>query len=110
MDEQFSFGYWLKRQRLARDMRQSELAAQLGIAAITLRKIEADERRPSLQLVARLAELFALPDDERATLLRVARADLPPSADDWPAWLRARWQEVDDWVTAAETEPAAAGT
>ena len=38
MDEQFSFGYWLRRQRLARDLRQAELARQLGIAPITLRK------------------------------------------------------------------------
>lgn len=80
MDENFSFGYWLRRQRLARDLRQVDLAHQLGIARITLRKIEADERRPSLQLLARLADYFALSDGERATLLAVARADLSPAA------------------------------
>ncbi|HMQ34300.1 MAG TPA: helix-turn-helix domain-containing protein, partial [Chloroflexaceae bacterium] len=80
MDESFSFGYWLRRQRLARDLRQADLARQLGIARITLRKIEADERRPSLQLLARLADLFALSDGERATLRAVARADLSPAA------------------------------
>jgi transcriptional regulator with XRE-family HTH domain len=80
MDENFSFGYWLKRQRLARDLRQPVLAAQLGVATVTLRKIEADERRPSLQLIARIAEVFALDEAERATLQRVARADLGPAA------------------------------
>ncbi|HEU5089864.1 MAG TPA: helix-turn-helix domain-containing protein, partial [Roseiflexaceae bacterium] len=80
MEENFSFGYWLRRQRLARDLRQGELAAQLGIARVTLRKIEADERRPSLQLIERVAAVFALGEHERATLLQVARADLAPAA------------------------------
>lgn len=49
MDKNFSFGYWLRRQRLARDLRQDGLATRLGIATVTSRKLEADERRPSLQ-------------------------------------------------------------
>jgi predicted ATPase/transcriptional regulator with XRE-family HTH domain len=80
MEENFSFGYWLKRQRLARDLRQDELARQLGIATVTLRKIEADARRPSLQLIERLGVLLQLGDDERVLLRRVARADLSPDA------------------------------
>jgi predicted ATPase/class 3 adenylate cyclase len=80
MADSFSFGYWLRRQRLARDLRQADLAGRLGVAPITLRKIEADERRPSLQLLDRIAELFALSEEERALLLRVARADLSPAA------------------------------
>jgi transcriptional regulator with XRE-family HTH domain len=80
MSENFSFGYWLRRQRLARDLRQADLARQLGIAPITLRKIEADERRPSLQLLARLAQLFALSDAEKTTLVQVARSDLSPAS------------------------------
>jgi len=42
MDENFSFGYWLRRQRLARDLRQDGLAAQVGVATVTLRKLEAE--------------------------------------------------------------------
>lgn len=80
MDENFSFGYWLRRQRLARDLRQDDLAARLGIATVTLRKIEADARRPSLQLIVRVAEVFGLDPAERETLRRVARADLSPAA------------------------------
>lgn len=65
MDENFSFGYWLRRQRLARDLRQDDLANRLGIATVTSRKLEADERRPSLQLIARLVERLAtIPTDE----------------------------------------------
>ncbi len=80
VEENFSFGYWLRRQRLARDLRQADFAQQLGIAPITLRKIEADERRPSLQLITRVADLLALSDVERSILIQVARADLSPSA------------------------------
>lgn len=80
MEENFSFGYWLRRQRLARDLRQDDLARQLGIATVSMRKLEADERRPSLQLIGRVADVFGLSDSERATLQRVARADLSPAA------------------------------
>ncbi|GAB4441964.1 MAG: hypothetical protein OHK0015_39910 [Chloroflexi bacterium OHK40] len=33
--------YWLRRQRLARHWRQDDLAARLGVATVTLRKLEA---------------------------------------------------------------------
>lgn len=72
----FSFGYWLKRQRKARDLTQVQLAQQVGVAVVTLRKIEADVRRPSLQLARRLAEIFELDAQERETLLAVARGAL----------------------------------
>lgn len=120
MEENFSFGYWLHRQRLARDLRQADLAVQLGIAPITLRKIEADERRPSLQLIIRVAELFALSEAERTILLQVARADLSPAAlpmperarDDQPAEISASTPTVLPTGTVtlllAEIEHAAA--
>lgn len=106
MEEQFSFGYWLRRQRLARDLRQAELARRLGIAPITLRKIEADERRPSLQLIGRLADLLALSADEREQLIRVARADLTPAALPLPATPRA----AHPFGIAPSPAPPAPGT
>ena len=78
MTENFSLGYWIKRQRRAHDMTQEQLARLAGVATVTLRKIEADDRRPSLQLVQRLADIFRLDEDERERLLHVARADLAP--------------------------------
>jgi len=39
----------------ALDLTLEELAAQIGCAAVTIRHIETDERRPSKQLAARLA-------------------------------------------------------
>ena len=50
------------------------LAKDIGCATITLRKIEADERRPSLQLLEQVAQVFALDTAERSALLRAARA------------------------------------
>ena len=70
-----SFGEWLKRQRNARGLIREQLAHQIGCAAITLRKIEAEERRPSAQIVERLAEIFDIPQNERTAFLRFARGD-----------------------------------
>jgi len=70
-----SFGEWLKRQRSGRGLTQDQLAQQIGCAAITLRKIEAEERRPSVQIVERLAEIFNIPLNEQTNFLRFARGD-----------------------------------
>src|SRR5689334_25427611 len=76
MDGNASFGYWLRRRRKALDLTQDELARQVGCALGTLKKIETDERRPSKQLAARLADCLALPTPERAAFLKAARAEL----------------------------------
>ncbi|HEX9374333.1 MAG TPA: adenylate/guanylate cyclase domain-containing protein, partial [Roseiflexaceae bacterium] len=76
MESSASFGYWLRRRRKALDLTQDALARQVGCAAITIRKIEADELRPSAQVVERLAECLALPADERAAFIKAARAEL----------------------------------
>lgn len=68
-----SFGYWLRRRRKARDLTQRQLAEHVGCTQATVRKLEADERRPSEQLAVRLAEALAVPDAEQAAFLRAAR-------------------------------------
>ena len=72
---EISFGEWLKRQRNAKGLTQTQLAHQIGCAAVTLRKIEAEERRPSAQILERLAEIFNIPQDERQKFSRYARGD-----------------------------------
>jgi predicted ATPase/transcriptional regulator with XRE-family HTH domain len=74
MDDKNSFGYWLRRRRKALDLTQQALARQVGCAAITIRKIEADELRPSTQLAEALAACFGLAGDERRAFLIHARA------------------------------------
>ena len=75
MLQQYSFGGWLKRSRKALDLTQAGLARQVSCSAAAIRKIEAEERRPSAQIVERLAEIFNIPQDERTTFLRFARGD-----------------------------------
>ncbi len=69
-----SFGYWLRRRRKALDLTQEALGQRVCCSGFTIRKIEADERRPSRRLAERLAESLAIPEEERAEFLAVARA------------------------------------
>ena len=77
MERSFSFGSWVRRQRKAIDLTQAELGRQVGCAVVTIQKIEADDRRPSRQLAARLAEFLQVPPAERAAFLNAARAAEP---------------------------------
>jgi predicted ATPase/DNA-binding XRE family transcriptional regulator len=72
---QRSFGDWLRQQRRALDLTQEELSQRVGCSAITLRKLEAEERRPSKQIAERLAEVLKVAPDDRAAFLRFARGD-----------------------------------
>jgi predicted ATPase/transcriptional regulator with XRE-family HTH domain len=75
-DDNPSFGYWLRRRRKALDLTQARLAQLVGCAVATIKKLEADERRPSLPMAERLADCLAVPAEERAAFLRVARAEV----------------------------------
>ena len=74
--QQDSFGNWLKRKRRSLDLTQAELGDQVGCSAAAVRKIESEERRPSAQIVERLAEIFEIPRSERAAFLRFARGEV----------------------------------
>ena len=69
-----SFGYWLRRRRKALDLTQEALAERVSCSGFSVRKIEADERRPSRHLAERLATALAIPADERRDFLDAARA------------------------------------
>ncbi len=75
MLEQHSFGSWLKLRRKALDLTRESLADRVGCSAATIRKIEAEERRPSLQIAELFAEVFNIPPDERPAFLKFARGD-----------------------------------
>jgi predicted ATPase/class 3 adenylate cyclase len=76
MDLPTSFGYWVRRRRKALDLTQADLARRVGCAEVTIQKIEADERRPSRQIVELLAEHLRIPPADRATFLQRARGEL----------------------------------
>ena len=69
-----SFGYWLRRRRKALDLTQEALAERVSCSGFSVRKIEADERRPSRHLAERLATALAIPAEERRDFLDAARA------------------------------------
>src|SRR5258708_20394727 len=77
-DGAHSFGYWLRRRRKALDLTQEALAQRVSCSDFTIRKIEADERRPSRHLADRLVTALAIPQEERRPLLAAARA-IPPT-------------------------------
>lgn len=77
METIYSFGYWVRRRRKALDLTQRELADRVGCALITLKKIEADERRPSPQMAERLAEALAIPVGDHDDFIASARGDRP---------------------------------
>ena len=68
-----SFGDWVRRRRRALDLTQAELGARVGASAAMIRKIEADERRPSRELAELLAAALGVPAAEREGFLRAAR-------------------------------------
>lgn len=73
-----SFGYWVRRRRKALDLTQEALAQRVGCAVVTIKKIEADERRPSRQIAERLAVVLAIPAEEHDLFLRCARGQATP--------------------------------
>src|SRR6266508_2277630 len=77
MANQPSFGHWLSARRHLLDLTQDELARHVGCAVTTIRKLEADERRPSKHVAERLAESLEIPPAERPAFLKFARADIP---------------------------------
>ncbi len=70
-----SFGEWLKRRRKVLGLTQEQFAQQLNCSTITLRKIEAEERRPSSQMVDLLAQVLNILPNERAEFLKFARGN-----------------------------------
>src|SRR6266498_4793159 len=70
-----SFGEWLSRQRKAAGLTQEQLALQISCSTSALKKIEAEARRPSVQIVERLAEIFGIPPKEQTAFLRFARGN-----------------------------------
>ena len=67
------FGIWVKRRRKALDLTQQQLAQRVGCSLATIVKIESDERRPSRQIAALLAEYLEIPMEQRDLFLKVAR-------------------------------------
>src|SRR5512138_1776672 len=81
MNQTSSFGSFVRQRRREMDLTQEELARRVGCAAITLRKIEGDDLRASVQIAERLAMALAIPLEERAEFVRWARSVRPAAAE-----------------------------
>ena len=64
----------MRRRRGEFGLTQADLARELGCAPITLRKVEAEERRPSVELAQRMVEILRVPPEQRDAFMRFARA------------------------------------
>ncbi|MFN8473557.1 MAG: tetratricopeptide repeat protein [Anaerolineae bacterium] len=73
MQADLSFGQWLKRRRRGLGLTQVELGRLTGYSGESIRKVEADEARPSPQMAAKLADALEIPSSERVNFIRFAR-------------------------------------
>jgi transcriptional regulator with XRE-family HTH domain len=79
------FGEWLKRRRKAMGFTQEQLAKLVNCSKSTLRKIESEERRPSIQLIDLFVDVFNIPAGQRNSFLNFARGDLQVNNDQFMA-------------------------
>jgi predicted ATPase/DNA-binding XRE family transcriptional regulator len=73
MDSLDSFGEWIRQRRRALDLTRDELAQCVGFSVSGLRKVEADERRPSRQMAELLAHCLQISSEEHLAFIKVAR-------------------------------------
>lgn len=76
-DASYSFGGWMRRRRKRQDLTQKELAARAFCSVNTIKKIEADQRRPSAELAVSLAAALAVPEEQRGLFVECARSRRP---------------------------------
>src|SRR5690349_2350147 len=80
--ETISLGTWLRQRRREFGYTQDELARQVGCSAIAIRKMEADEYRPSRQIALKVAESLEVPAGEWELFVRFARGDSASHGDE----------------------------
>src|SRR5688572_7523099 len=73
MQEELSFGVWLRKQRRAFDLTRQAFADRVGCAEVTLRRIEAGTLKPSKELASILLEKLGIPEIERPGWISFAR-------------------------------------
>ncbi len=108
-DDEPLFGRWLKKRRQSLGLTQKVLAARADASGAMVRKIEAEERRPSPELARRLAELLGVPPEEHGAFVTFARGGwsdhAPPAAvpNLERPWLLAGTKPRTPSATIAET-------
>src|SRR5690242_18513649 len=75
MDQEAPFGRWLHWRRKTLDLSQKELGRCVGCSPNHIRNIEADRRRPSKEIAARLATCLGIAEEDRMAFQRFARSE-----------------------------------
>lgn len=70
------FGDWVKHRRQALGLTQADLAHRVSCSKTMIKKIEAGERRPSVQLAGLLARSLRINSTDQPTFLHLARPEL----------------------------------
>lgn len=73
MQEEFSFGEWVRKQRRALDLSRQAFAKQVGCAEVTLRRIEAGTLKPSKELASIILEKLGISQAERPQWISFSR-------------------------------------
>src|SRR5512133_2287810 len=84
MQEETSFGVWLRKQRRALDLSRKALADQVGCAEVTLRRIEAGTLKPSKELAGAILERLGIPQNEHTQWIAFARGNSGLPAQSFP--------------------------
>lgn len=79
MNDIVSFGDWVRQRRKSLGLTQADLAKQVGCAVVTIKKIEQDERHPSLQMAHLLADRLAIPQSMQDDFIKMGRGQFIPS-------------------------------
>ncbi|HEX6033211.1 MAG TPA: helix-turn-helix domain-containing protein, partial [Anaerolineales bacterium] len=75
MDQEFSFGEWIRKRRTLLGLTQEAIAERVGYSIAMIRKIEDGERRPSARAALLLAQALEIPEDQQDVFLKVARQE-----------------------------------
>jgi len=95
MDQTTTFGQWVKQRRKALGLTQGELGQLVFCSAVMIKKIEANQRRPSVQIARLLVRYLKIPRKHQATFISLARPDLSP-------------EQIDEIVITYEHTPSGA--
>ncbi len=74
-----TFGAIVKERRTQMGLTQTELARRVACAPVTVRKIEYDALRPSVQIAERMAAALQIPEEDQLAFIRLARAEREPT-------------------------------
>ncbi len=70
--QETGIGAWLKQRRVELSLTQQQLGQRVGASAITIRKLEANARKPSAEMARALLHALAIPETEREAFLALA--------------------------------------